>query len=451
MSEMSDTTTQLHDWLAYRDELSRHATVADRVVRNVEALTLERPVRGFGRGRLLLVVAAVAALLFAGIGLPHVLLRSHPGGTYAPAGPPAGVPDRRPPAGIALEWVPDPDSTKTRIIAYDRGGHAVGWMPLDGPLMNGDTLPQSGDGQRLLLTDYNAAGMMEMTAQGHRIALKHSGQDHGNTFTAFDVFFSDDDRSVCMDQGEEGAPRNLVVFDPAGTVARSFPEAPADNPAYRSWHTVTCSVRNDVAVLIGEADPRSVTAPAPKQSNPPGMGSIGTSVTIQPVQVPPGQPDYVVRVVRLSTGAELARRSYGPQDGQPFDATDDGTLVLEHAGQFGQPDMLRNIVSGAVTRTFHLRVQGLFGDYAITEMDGSSASDPRTHMLIDVRNGQTVWQSVLPAFSQVSFLGHGRAVLATRKFMGPVCREYEVFEVRDFTDGSNYSNRLDACPEHPQP
>src|SRR5207302_10126672 len=117
-------------------------------VRNVEALTLERPVRGMGRGRLLLMVAAVAVLLFAGIGLPHVLLRSQPGGTYAPAGPPPGVPDRRPPAGIALAWVVDP-TTHQRIIAYDRMGRPRGWLRRDDAIQS-DSVDQSGDGQRVL-------------------------------------------------------------------------------------------------------------------------------------------------------------------------------------------------------------------------------------------------------------------------------------------------------------
>ena len=69
-------------------------------------------------------------------------------------------------------------------------------------------------------------------------------------------------------------------------------------------------------------------------------------------------------------------------------------------------------------------------------------------LLIDVRTGQTVWQEVLPEFTQLAFLGNGRAMIATLKFLGPVCPEYEILEVRDFGDDSHFSERLYSCPSH---
>ena len=440
---MTDTFERdLRAWLDYGDELTRHTTVADRVVRNVETRTLERPVRGTGRARLLLVAAAVAAVLLAGIGLPHVLLRSQPGGSY-PAGPPSNVPNRRPPAGMAIEWVKDPTSD-LRIIAYDRGGNPVGWLHVAAPEQTG-WLAQSGDGQRIVLTDFDNGGIMEVTAQGQRIALANLLQQAD----PWDVVFSDDDRTICMDQGDQGPQRNLVVFDPDGHTVHLFGEAPAGSPSYLSWHSVACSVRNDVAVLIGQPDPQTATSGGHSAT---GNGSSSVSMSgsgsfsIQQDLVPPGQPNYIVRVVRLSTGVELARRTYTSAGPEPIDATDDGTLVLER-DESPNTYTLRNIVTGAIARTLHADVRGLFGGrFAISEQTGSSLTSPVTYTLIDVRTGEVAWQSTFPRDALVSYMGHGRAVLVVQRFMGPSCPEYALFDVKDLTDGSEYSQHLYHCP-----
>src|SRR5260370_26548244 len=75
--------------------------------------------------------------------------------------------------------------------------------------------------------------------------------------------FPDDDRSVCIEQGAEGTPRTLVVADPSGHAVHTIVEAPANTPSYLSWHVVTCSVHNDLAVFIGEPDPQPAATPAP--------------------------------------------------------------------------------------------------------------------------------------------------------------------------------------------
>jgi len=449
---MSDT--QLHDWLAYRDELSRRATVPDRVVRNVEAQTLERPVRGMGRGRLLLVVAAVAALLFAGIGLPHVLLRSQPGGTYAPAGAPAGVPNRRPPAGVALVWVPDPASPNNRIIALDHAGHPMGWLPLQGPLGEGQ-VEQSADGQRLVLTDYDHASMMEVTAQGERIGLPPTSRRTGpNTFEAWNLFFSDDGRSLCLEQGERGTPHNLVIVGSSGHVVHSFPEAPVDNPSYLSWHVVTCSVRNDVAVLIGQADPQTVPVPTatPQPTSHGGLGVVsGPSVQFRRVPVPKGAPNYVVRVVRLSTGAELARRVYDPSRPEPFDASEDGTLVLERNASLNSYTV-RNIVTGAVAGTLATDARGLLGNHLAIVQGPFTVTvppSPVTHLLVDFTTGRTVWSETLPIPStgMVSYIGDGSVVVGTEQHGGPQCpAAWATVEIADLDAGTIHTVRLDTCP-----
>ena len=452
---MSDTFERdLRAWLAYGDELTRHTTVADRVVRNVETRTLERPVRGTGRARLLLLAAAVAAVLLTAIGLPHVLLRSQPGGSY-PASPPSNVPNRRPPAGIALVWVKDP-AKDDRIIALDHPGHPVGWLPEQAELQTG-RVNQSGDGQRLLLDDFDLGGVKELTAQGRRIALPAEALGAGpGTWSPRNIFFSDDNRSLCLEDGPRGTPRDLVVIDADGHVARRVPETPAGNPSYLSWHVVTCSVRNDVAVLIGQPDEHPQPTPTPSPTPRPtptqqshGMnaasasGSMGVPV---PVNVPTGAPNYIVRVVRLSTGAEIARRVDAPEWPIPTDASDDGTLVLE--AQRGGLVELRNIATGALVGQLTASVQGLLGNHlAIVQGYQPNPNDPVPHSVADMTTGATLWQAALSLGSVVSYLGDGATVLTVTPGINPgACPTWATVQIADLLTGTTTTTRLDTCP-----
>jgi hypothetical protein len=443
MSEMHES--QLHDWLRYRDELSRRLTVPDRVVRNVEALTLERPVRGMGRARLLLVAAAVAAVLFAAIALPHALLRSQPGGEYAPASTPRGVPNRVPPAGVALLWVIDP-SDPGRLIAFDHDLHPVGWLAARADPF-GAPLKQSGDGQRLLLYDMQKGdGTVEVTAQGQRIQLS---PDYWN------AAFSDDDRSVCIEEGAAGTPRTLVVTDPSGRAVHTIPEPPVGNPSYLSWHVVTCSVRNDLAVFIGEPDPQPGPTPAPTPTPKPtptrdshglAIASVGgASESVHPVRVPAGQPNFVVRVVRLSTGIETTRRVYGPSRPQPIDASTDGTLVLERNAAINSYTV-RNVVTGAVAATLNADVRNMLDNHLVIEQ-GTTTSGTVEHLVVDIFTGRPLWDETLPIGMTTEYIGDGAAVLVVGH-TGAVdrCPASAFVELVDLSTGLQPSTPLNTCP-----
>lgn len=419
MSEMQHDS-QLHAWLAYRDELSRRLTVADRVVRNVEAQTLERPVRGTGRARLLFGAVAVAVILFAAIALPHGLLRSQPGGEYAPASTPRGVPNRVPPTGVSLLWVIDP-ADSSRIIAFDHDLRPVGWLNQRAdPLL---PLKQSGDGQRLLLPGDDDRGTVEVTAQGRHIQLPATSARPGVDWNAA---FSDDDRSVCIEQGAAGTPRTLVVADASGHAVHTIPEPPVVNPSYLSWHVVTCSVHNDLAVLIGEPDPQ----PAP----------IGT------VHVPPGQPNAVVRVVRLSTGIEIARREYGPSRPQPIDASTDGTLVLERNAGVNSYTV-RNIVSGAVAATLSADVRNMLDDHLVIEQGTSDQPGWERHTVVDILTGRALLDEERPFGTRIEYIGDGASVLDVYHH-GAVdrCPAFSEIGIIDLGTGHSRGAPLDTCP-----
>jgi hypothetical protein len=430
VSEMHDS--QLHAWLAYRDELSRRLTVADRVVRNVEALTLERPVRGTGRARLLLGAVAVAVILFAAIALPHVLLRSQSGGDYAPAATPRGVPNRVPPTGVSLLWLSDP-ADPSRIIALDHDLHPAGWLAMRADPVGGP-IKQSGDGQRLLLHDWQKGGTVEVTAQGRRIELPPTSRSMGSWSENWNAAFSDDDRSVCIEQGAVGTPRALVVADPSGSAVHTLAEAPANNPSYLSWHVVTCSVRNDLAVLIGEPDPQPAPTPA-----------SGPSYSIHPVRVPPGQPNDVVRVVRLSTGVEIARRVYGPSRPQPIDASTDGTLVLErNAGSTSYS--VRNIVSGALDATLDADARNMLDNHLVVEQGTSAPAGWVEHLVIDIFTGRPLWDGSRPEGATIDYIGDGASVFVVQH-QGPVdrCPGWAQVEVTELATGSTRGAPLDTC------
>jgi hypothetical protein len=447
---MSTERTQLHDYLAHREELARRLTVADRVVRNVEALTLDRAPRGVGRGRMLLAVAAAAALLLAGIGLPRLLLVHRGSPNSYPAGTPRAIPDRPPPADIPLVWVADPVPNHERIIALDHAGRPVGWLPVS-LVFPGELIRQSGDGQRILT---NEGEPKELTAQGERIDLPPTGQPAGSGgYSPYPLNFSDDDRSLCLEQGLRGTPRNLVLIDGAGHASGSFPEAPRDNPSYLSWHVVTCSVRNDVAVLIGSPDPQPVDGPekpqptpTPVPSNSRGIQSVTVGpITIGPLhrpQVPAGGPYHMIRVVRLSTGKEIARRVYSTDVPTPIDASNDGTLVLEGGGASG--NALRNIASGAVLGTLPGSQSALMRNtWALIERP-QALSGTIAYTVVDVPTGRVVWSATPPPPSRVSYPDGSMAMIV--EWTGSGCPGTLTVTITDLATGVTHRSTLDICP-----
>jgi hypothetical protein len=445
---MNTEPTQLHDYLAHREELARRFTVADRVVRNVESLTLDRAPRGVGRGRMLLAVAAAAALLLAGIGLPRLLLVRHGSPNGYPAGPPRGVPNTRPPADIPLVWVLDPVN-RERIIALDHSARPVGWLPVT-YTMEGETVRQSGDGQRILTGQGES---YELTAQGQRIDLPANAQHRGgNAFSPYPLYFSDDDTTLCLEQGLSGTPRNLLLVDGAGHVSATYSEAPPDTPSYLSWHTVTCSVRNDVAVLIGNPDPRPVAGPEKPQPTPTpappgshsGIASIGGSLSVGGIsrpQVPAGGPFHMIRVIRLSTGKEIARRVYTTSNPTPVDASNDGTLVLEAGGLNG--DALRNIVSGAVLGTVPGNENGLMRNTWALMTAPFVPGGPVTHMVVDVPTGRVVWSATTAPVSTVSYPDGSMALTVEPASIN--CPATETVTITDLATGVTHRRTLDTC------
>jgi len=445
---MNIERSHLHDYLAHREEMAARLTVADRVVRNVEARTLDRAPGGVGRGRMLLVVATVAVLLLAGIGVPRLLLaHHHSSGQWQPAGPPQGVPDRRPPAGIALVWVRDPASFQ-RAIALDRNGRPMGWLPV-GYMMQGETVTQSGDGQRIITGDGQS---YELTAQGQRIDLPPTALDlGGGAYEPYDVFFSDDEQSVCIEQGPWGTPRNLVLVDGSGHVSTSIPEAPADNPSWLSWHVVTCSVRNDVAVLVGDPDAQRAAGPQPPPTqttthlpNGQNVSSIGVGGSVSApknVQVPAGGPYHIIRVVRLSTGREIARRVYGAQTPQPVDASEDGTLVLETLGT-GGGHVLRNIASGAVVGTVG-PATGLLGN-TVAQNDVWTGSGPRSYSVVDIPSGRVLWSLSAPLGLKVTYPALDQLAV-TQVYQGLDCPSHADVTITDLAGGVTHRVTLDTC------
>ncbi|HEV7680443.1 MAG TPA: hypothetical protein VGQ42_17920 [Candidatus Dormibacteraeota bacterium] len=443
---MSTERTLLHDYLAHREELARRLTVADRVVRNVEARTLDRAPRGVGRGRMLFAVAAATAVLLAGIGLPRLLVHGGSPNGY-PAGPPRGVPNTRPPADIPLIWVPDA-TNRMRAIALTQTGRPVGWLAVSF-LMPGESVRQSGDGQRILTGDGET---YELTAQGQRIDLPpNSRHINSNTYQPYPLYFSDDDRTLCLEQGPTGTPRDLLLVDGAGHVSASFAEAPPDSPSHLSWHTVTCSVRNDVAVLIGNPDPQPASGPEKPPATPTpappgshsGVASVGGSVSvgISRPRVPSGGPYHMIRVIRLSTGKEIARRVYSTQSPTPIDASNDGTLVLEASGSSGYE--LRGIAGGALQGALQGNARGLMRNtWALLE-ESPRPSVSRTHMVVDVPTGRVVWSGTTAPLSAVSYPDGSMAL--TVEWNRNVCPATETVTITDLATGVTHRSTLDTC------
>lgn len=407
---MSMERSDLHDWLAYREQLAARLTVADSVVRNVEAATVDRAPAQGRRGRMLLVVAAAAAVLFAGIGIPRLALVHH-GYSPNPAGPPTNVPDQRPRADMPLIWVGDP-SNPQRAIALDRNGAPVGWLRVSF-MMSGDYVAQSADGQRILTGE---GERYELTAQGRRIDLPQNAlHDGGNVFQQFPLYFSDDDRSLCLEQGVTGTARNLLLIDGNGQVSATWPEAPADSPPGLSWGAATCSVRNDVAVLIADPHPRA----------------------------PAGGPSHMVRVIRLSTGKEIARRTYTAGLPAPIDASTDGTLVLERTTM--STYTLRNIATGAVLGTLDTgggEAKGLLGNTTAIVQGPVPSSGPHADYLVDIPSGVVIWSAMvvngLPDFIDAS-------TVVTVDSKGLNCPTHADITISDLRTGDKRRTTLNTC------
>jgi hypothetical protein len=397
---MNTERTQLHDYLAHREELARRLTVADRVVRNVESLTLDRAPRGVGRGRMLFAVAAATALLLAGIGLPRVLVHRGSPNSF-PAGVPHGVPNKRPPADIPLIWVADP-ADMHRIIALDHAARPVGWLPVP-TVMSAQVIRQSGDGQRVIPGE---GVSYELTAQGRRIDLP-SGQPYPQTF-------SDDDRTVCLEQGQVGTPSTLVLVDAEGRVSARYPEAPPDNPSYLSWHTVTCSVRNDVAVLIGSR------------------------------RLPGGGPESMIRTIRLSSGAEVSRRVYNASNNVPIDASNDGRMVLEVQTGPDSHDTVRNIATGAVLGTLDSTARAMMRNTWAIVASAQAVAGSEAHMVVDVPTGRTVWSATTNRGARVTYPDGSMAM--TQEWANGPCPAVETVTITDLATGVTHRSTLDTCP-----
>lgn len=174
----------------------------------------------------------------------------------------------------------------------------------------------------------------------------------------------------------------------------------------------------------------------------------GGSVSIHPVRVPAGQPNYVVRLVRLSTGAELARRVYGPATPSPIDASEDGTLVLE--GQGADTFALRNIVTGAISGTVHASVRGLLGNHLVI-VQGDQLSPPTgpvPHSVIDLLTGRTVWSGTFDLRSVIEYPGNGGLALAVDPGGHPGgCPAWARVEIADLATGMTRDSTLDTCAQ----
>jgi len=171
--------------------------------------------------------------------------------------------------------------------------------------------------------------------------------------------------------------------------------------------------------------------------------------------VPTGADHYMVRIVRLSTGAELARRAYGPSKPEPIDASEDGSLVLERESA-PNSYAVRNIATGALVTTLDADVRGLLGNHLAIEQGpfaapaaGSSQVVPIPRLVVDLTTGRTVWSKTLPepSIGTVSYVGDS-VVLAVERHggTGDACTAWDSVEIADLLSGTIHDARLDTCP-----
>jgi hypothetical protein len=396
MSDMLDS--DLRAWLADRQRLAAQLTSAPAVIERVEALLAPR--RRRARVRPLLAGLAAAAVLGTAITVPSVLhLRS--GSVPAVDGLPPGVPATPPPDGVPLVWYQPPSPMENLYVAYDWSGRPAGSLRLARTVGPGGFKP-SDDGETVLVQSYDGHDRL-LTASGRQLAeLSDTKVSTGpNSYSPFNLVFASDGRTFCEDYGFNGAP-TLHVIDASGRNRAVVAEVPPQSPDYLSWHVAACNAQTDRAVLVGTPGPRApagppLPQPTPEETTlPNGMhsisvGGVAMGGAVYP-RVPAGGIQAMVRVVRLSTGAEVWRHSYGPTEGRPGSASTD-TRWLAETSVPGNVSAIRDLVSGAITG----HVRGIVSDFLGGGADVLESPSLGSFAVVDVASGRTIWQTSFPA------------------------------------------------------
>lgn len=405
----------LRAYLADRERLAAQATSPGRVLARVDTQLAERtPAARRWRGTPVLgglAIAAVMAAVIAGT----LGLRPHLGTPPAPAGPTrpwvhGAVPATPPPPGVPVTYVQDP-AQATRLIAFDWSGQPVGSITL--PLHPHSAAPvswiASPDGSRLVVQSQDGTSEDVVTAQGQHIgSLPVPPGSTPGDWQTYPTRFADDNRTICQERDAstpaDTASRTLWVIS-GGGAARTIAEAPRDAPQGLRWALDACSVRNDLAVFTAaHYEPPQVTTstPAPPSFTAgPGLarGVIsGPSVTIHEY------PQWVVmlRIVRLSTGAELSRHTYTNGTVGHVEVAPDGSAVAEDPAADG-PVHVRDLRTGLLSAT-PIAAQVVFTGVpghvvAVDDLRDSHGNNSTDLALLDWRTGQQLWHRVLGAWS----------------------------------------------------
>jgi hypothetical protein len=346
--------------------------------------------------RPLVAALAAAAVLGAAITVPTMLhLRS---GATAPATEPLppGVPSTPPPDGVPLVWYQPPTLWNDLWVAADWSGRPVGSLRL--PHNVGLGFRPSPDGTTALVETFDG-DIWLWSASGRQLGvLQTPAQARGaDRLDETTMVWASDGHTLC----ETAADGTLHVRDSAGADRVVGPEAPADAPAYLSWRAAACSVQADRAVLVAYPGARIVRlpAPTPQETTLPGGKHVvsvsGGSFAMSPKQVPPGGTSAMVRVVRLSTGAELWRRAYRAGDGSPGEVSADTRWVAEsgRGNTVAVIDLSNGKVSGQLTGS----IAGFLGGAGRALAIVSPSGDTSSYTIVDVSSGRTLWRENFPA------------------------------------------------------
>lgn len=393
---MSDIENGLRDFLAYREQLAGAVTSTARVIDTVEVAVDTR--RGTWPRRIAPIAGALAlAVLLAVLVVGSLGLRSR--STNAPAQPDRPwvhgvVPNTAPPVGTPVVWVPDP-ANEYRLIAFDWTGRPVGRMVLPGfkrpgqPFTSPASWTASPDGSRLILSTAGASPEEIVVAQGRTVATLPSPSvppsPESSDWNVYPSMFADDNRTICQEQyapiGDDIASRTLYVLDGDGHELRQLAEAPSDAVDGMHWSLSICSMRNDIAVLVGEH-------------------------YVKPDDVPTQGSSWIamVRAVRLSTGAEIYRHAYARQTVGQVHASADGWALIEDQ-EYSGPSSVRDMHTGKVM-VVPAGGYSMFTSSGRLLVVGVQQID-RTHEvadleLLDWRTAHVLWQVVLPTGAGIS-------------------------------------------------
>lgn len=151
----------------------------------------------------------------------------------------------------------------------------------------------------------------------------------------------------------------------------------------------------------------------------------------------------MVRVIRLSTGKEIARRTYTAGLPAPIDASTDGTLVLERTTM--STYTLRNIATGAVLGTLDTgggEAKGLLGNTTAIVQGPVPSSGPHADYLVDIPSGVVIWSAMvvngLPDFIDAS-------TVVTVDSKGLNCPTHADITISDLRTGDKRRTTLNTC------